>query len=85
MQILIFGPPHYWPPNSPDLNTLDYSIWAQIAAEACTKRHNNVADLLSIVEFAWANMPVYYVCNVCCVFFPHLEAIMAKKGGYIEI
>ncbi len=32
---LKFWPKEIWPPNSPDLNPLDYSIWAYVAQKAC--------------------------------------------------
>uniref|UniRef100_A0A914CCF7 Uncharacterized protein n=1 Tax=Acrobeloides nanus TaxID=290746 RepID=A0A914CCF7_9BILA len=31
-----------WPPNSPDLNVMDYSIWSILEAEACSKPHQSI-------------------------------------------
>ena len=28
-----------WPPYSPDLNVMDYSIWSILESKACTKHH----------------------------------------------
>jgi hypothetical protein len=30
-----------WPPNSPDLNPLDYSVWSILEEKACAKPHPN--------------------------------------------
>ena len=35
----------YWPSGSPDLNPLDYKLWAVLEDVACRKRHNNVDSL----------------------------------------
>ena len=34
-----------WPPNSPDLNVMDYSIWSILEAEACSKPHQSIEAL----------------------------------------
>ena len=34
-----------WPPNSPDLNPLDYSVWSILEEKACAKPHMNVESL----------------------------------------
>ena len=40
------NPTGEWPPNSPDLSPLDYSIWSILEEKACSKPHPN----LEIVE-----------------------------------
>uniref|UniRef100_A0A914ECA4 Transposase n=1 Tax=Acrobeloides nanus TaxID=290746 RepID=A0A914ECA4_9BILA len=34
-----------WPPNSPDLNPLDYVVWSILEEKACAKPHKNVKFL----------------------------------------
>jgi len=34
-----------WPSESPDLNPLDYKLWAVLEDMACRKRHNNQDSL----------------------------------------
>uniref|UniRef100_A0A914DME6 Tc1-like transposase DDE domain-containing protein n=1 Tax=Acrobeloides nanus TaxID=290746 RepID=A0A914DME6_9BILA len=34
-----------WPPNSPDLNLVDFSIWSILKAEACSKPHQSIEAL----------------------------------------
>ena len=31
-----------WPPSSPDLNPLDYSVWANLESRACAKSHKSL-------------------------------------------
>ncbi|QQP58353.1 Putative LOC100197221 [Caligus rogercresseyi] len=35
----------FWPPQSPDLNPLDYSVWWQVESKACRVHDDNVKDL----------------------------------------
>ncbi|QQP38904.1 Putative transposable element, partial [Caligus rogercresseyi] len=34
-----------WPPSSPNLNPLDFSIWQHIENKACGVYHSNISDL----------------------------------------
>ncbi len=49
----------FWPPNSPDLNPLDYSIWAYVAQKACRRPHPNVDSLTSAIRMAWRSMTIH--------------------------
>ena len=53
-----------WPPQSPDLNPLDYSVWAHIENKACKVRHSNTEELKSSVGHAWASMRKDYIRKV---------------------
>ena len=45
---LKFWPKEVWPPSSPDLNPLDFSIWAYVQARACAQQHPNLESLRSL-------------------------------------
>jgi hypothetical protein len=34
-----------WPPSSPDLNPLDFSVWSVVESKACATSHNSVKAL----------------------------------------
>ncbi|KAI6657114.1 Transposase [Oopsacas minuta] len=34
-----------WPPSSPDLNPLDFSVWSILESSACSKSHNSIESL----------------------------------------
>ena len=34
-----------WPPYSPDLNPMDYSIWSILESKACAKSHTSIQSL----------------------------------------
>ena len=50
----IFIPPTLWPPNSPDLNPVDYSIWGVLQEEVYRSRIANVDELKTRLIEEWA-------------------------------
>lgn len=40
-----FWPPEFWPPNSPDLNLLDYFVWSAVEKESNKTSHPNTEGL----------------------------------------
>ena len=75
-----FWPKEYWPPQSPDLNPLDYSIWWQ-PAEFISQI---LEALKASVNKEWKAMTNEYIADVCKGFRRRLEAVIAVKGGHIH-
>ena len=73
-----------WPPNSPDLNPLDYGIWGLMETRACATPHSSVADLKVSVQREWDNLSSEYIAKTCASFRPRLEAVIEAGGNYIE-
>lgn len=73
-----------WPPQSPDLSPLDYSIWATVEESACKKSHPSVKALQNSIARAWAKMTSAYIQRTCRAFRKRLEAVVADMGGHIE-
>uniref|UniRef100_A0A914DST5 Transposase n=1 Tax=Acrobeloides nanus TaxID=290746 RepID=A0A914DST5_9BILA len=69
-----------WPPYSPDLNPLDYSIWGYIESIACAKPHESVKSLKKTIKKAWDEM----VKRVVDSWPGRLQACVDAEGGYIE-
>jgi hypothetical protein len=46
-----------WPSGSPDLNALDYKLWAVLEDMACRKRHNNLDSLKRSLMKVAAEIP----------------------------
>ena len=74
----------FWPPQSPDLNPLDYSIWWHVSSQACRTRHPNIAALKTAVDEVWNSMDESYVIQACSGFRGRLERVIAAGGGYID-
>ena len=79
-----FWPKTFWPPQSPDLNPLDYSIWWQVESKACKVRHKNLAELKLSVEEQWERMDKQYIVDVCKSFRKRVKAVIDANGGHIH-
>ena len=73
-----------WPPSSPDLNPLDFSIWAKVQSDACKDTHPNTTALIKSVTKALSNMSEDYIRNTCARFRPRVEAVIKCEGEYIN-
>ncbi|KAF2361093.1 Immunoglobulin V-set domain [Trinorchestia longiramus] len=74
----------FWPPQSPDLNPLDCSVWTHIENKACKVSLNSVEELKFSVNRSWATMRKDYICEVYKGFRPRLSRVIAAEGGQIE-
>ena len=79
-----FWPKELWPPNSPDLNPLDYSVWWHVERKACAKPHSNVDALKASISKVWAAMDSDYIVTTCAGFRRRIEAVIEAGGGYFE-
>ena len=79
---MMFWPKDFWPPQSPDLNPLDFSIWWHVESKACRVRHSSIEDLKSSVQKEWKKMNKDYVIKVCESFRKRVEAVIAANGGH---
>ena len=73
-----------WPPYSPDLNVMDYSIWSILESKTCTKPHRNVVQLKQSLKKAWASIPPKTIASACSDFQRRLREVVKNKGSHIE-
>ncbi|KAI6657855.1 hypothetical protein LOD99_597 [Oopsacas minuta] len=57
-----------WPPYSPDLNPMDYSIWSILETNACSKSHTNVESLKRALCREWERIPQETLCAAVNAF-----------------
>ena len=74
-----------WPPNSPDLNPLDYSIWGIMKAKVGAVRHPNLNSLRQALEKEWGTLDDDMVSAAVEAFPKRLRACIKAKGGLFEI
>jgi transposase-like protein len=79
-----FWPKDVWPPSSPDLNPLDFSVWSVVESKACKTSHANVDDLKASITKVWKAMTRAYLIKTCQQFRPRLEKVVALEGGLFE-
>jgi transposase len=73
-----------WPPSSPDLNPLDFSVWSVIEAKACKVPHSSVAALKDSIAKAWRYMSKDYLKRTCAQFRARIEKVIEMEGGLFE-
>jgi inhibitor of nuclear factor kappa-B kinase subunit alpha len=73
-----------WPPYSPDLNPLDYSIWSILEEKACAKPHKTIASLQRALIKAWNEIPIETLAKIVDNFPKRLKACIEANGGHFE-
>ena len=46
-----------WPPSSPDLNPMDFSLWSILETNACSTPHKSIESLKTSSSQEWAKIP----------------------------
>ena len=73
-----------WPPNSPDLNPLDFFFWGYTMNHVFRVKPNSMEDLKSVVnDFAHAMDPDL-VKKVCRSARSRFEKMQTQRGGHFE-
>ena len=78
-----FIPKDRWPPNSPELNPLDYSIWDNISKHVKYGNVKKFNDIRREVEKAMKQVDVDYVRDVISVFLSRVHSIENHNGELI--
>jgi predicted transcriptional regulator len=73
-----------WPPNSPDLNPMDYAVWSILEEKACRKPHPNVESLKKELKKAWKEISLKTLEKIVDSFPKRLKACVDAKGGHFE-
>jgi hypothetical protein len=73
-----------WPPYSPDLNPMDYSVWSILEARACSKPHKSLEALRRSLEKEWNKISVEELRRITENFPKRLKLCVKAKGGIFE-
>jgi transposase len=75
-----------WPPNSPDLNPLDYHVWGMMLQlyQKHNPRPKNVTELKAVLEGIWDNLPEQSIQRAVLAFRKRLQACVGADGGHFE-
>ena len=75
-----------WPPNSPDLNPLDYCIWGLMLAAYKKQRPkpSNKAELKAVLQTIWDSLPQESIDKAVLGFRKRLLACVRVNGGDFE-
>lgn len=75
-----------WPPNSPDLNPLDYHVWGEMMTRysSLSPKPTDIAQLKEALQKIWDELPQASINKAISTFRPRLQSCIAVKGGHIE-
>ena len=76
--------PTVWPPNSPDLNPMDYYVWEAVEEDTNRRASTTKAQLIDKIKVVFFNFPRETVTSVCSRFRSRIEAVIDASGGYFE-
>ncbi|KAI6661425.1 hypothetical protein LOD99_13297 [Oopsacas minuta] len=55
--ILDFISKEEWPPSSPGLNPMDFSLWSILETNTCTTSHKSIKSLKTSLSREWVKIP----------------------------
>ena len=79
-----FTPPTLWPPNSQDLNPVDYSIWCVLQENVYHSRITDLEELKTRLIDEWAQLDQSIVDAAIGQWRCHLHACVCARGAHFE-
>ena len=76
--------PDLWPPNSPDLNPVDYRIWGLMQQRLYKTPVCDTIDLKKRLVDTWAIIPQFVVDEAVDQWTARLRACVKAKGRQFE-
>ena len=79
-----FIQPTMWPPNSPDLNPVDYAIWSIMQEKVYRRKIRDVNELRERILEAWNQLDQGVIDKSVQQWRARLRACIASQGGHFE-
>ena len=77
--------PNMWPPNSPDLNSVDYCVWSALERNVYRgKRFENTIELKEAILQEWEALPQAVINNAVDGFRSRVRLVIAENGQHVE-
>ena len=73
-----------WPPNSPDLNPMDYFFWNQVAKHVAKRKYSNRQELAREIEKIIKRITLKMIQDSILNFRSRFNAVEKEKGGLIK-
>lgn len=75
-----------WPPNSPDLNPLDYHVWGVMLERyrAFHPKPKTIDELKNVLQLIWNQLPQDSINKAILSFSKRLRACLKSGGGHFE-
>src|SRR6218665_996786 len=79
-----FIEPHNWPPNSPDLNPVDYSLWGALQQRVYRERIVNVEHPKRVIIRCWTEISRELFNGAIDQWARRIDAVIRARGRHIE-
>ena len=79
-----FIQPSNWPPNSPDLNPVDYSIWGALQQLVYRRKIRDLEHLKEVLQDCWSMISQDFVDTAIDQFSKRLNLVIRAQRGHIE-
>ena len=77
--------PNMWPPNSPDLNPVDYCVWSALERNVYRgRRFENTIELKESILQEWEALPQAVINNAIDGFRSRVRLEIVENGQHIE-
>lgn len=79
-----FIEPTLWPPNSPDLNPVDYKIWSVMQEKVYKTKITNIDELRTRIITVWEEFDQRVIDAAIRQWRARLRACISARGGHFE-
>jgi AraC-like DNA-binding protein len=80
-----FIEPDMWPPNSPDLNPVDYAVWGALQQMVYRRRSFTTVDQLKeTIVTEWTKLSQRFIDRAIDQWRRRLQCVVQQQGGHIE-
>jgi len=73
-----------WPPNSPDLNLVDYAIWSVIQQRVYKTRVHDIDELRQRLLHVWCSLEQSLIDDAVDQYPTPLRACVRARDGHFE-
>jgi len=74
-----------WPPNSPDLNPVDYAIWGALQQQVYLRRQfESVDQLKQALVTEWNRLSQTFINKSINEWQKRLQAVVRNNGAHVE-
>jgi hypothetical protein len=79
-----FIEPCNWPPNSPDLNPVDYSIWGSLQQCVYREKIQTVEQLRRVIIRCWDELSQELIDGAINQWAGRIDAVIRARGSHVE-
>jgi len=79
-----FIPPTLWPPNSPDLNPVDYRVWSVLQEKVYRSKIADIDELKTCLVNEWAQFDQSIIDAAISQWHRRLSTCVRARGAHFE-